>query len=171
MYFCIWSSCADNTLVTVTWCLPLLSLLLPFPSSSPSLYCLLLLLRTPPIHSLFTSPHFNFYSSVPFLSPSVLLASLPSSFHSLSHSSLPSPFPLPSPLHSPPLPPLIPSLPAHLDLSGSSTGDDLSLLPFCKEPALPSEGEGLSLDHMSMSEGSGRDSEEESRKGNSEIRE
>ena len=50
----------------------------------------------------------------------------------------------------------MPSLPAHLDLSGSSTGDDLSLLPFCKEPAPPSEGEGLSLDHMSVSEGSGR---------------
>ena len=147
MYFCIWSSCAYNTLVTVTWCLPLFSFLFPFPSSSPSLCCLLLLLRTPPIHSLFTSPHFNFYSSVPFFSPFVLLASPP---HSLSHSSLPSPPPFTPP---PPLLPLIPSLPAHLDLSGSSTGDDLSLLPFCKEPAPPNEGEGLSLDHMSVSEG------------------
>ena len=31
-------------------------------------------------------------------------------------------------------------------------GDDLSLLPFCKEPSPPSEGEGMSLDHMSVSE-------------------
>ena len=55
----------------------------------------------------------------------------------------------------------MPSLPAHLDLSGSSTGDDLSLLPFCKEPAPPSEGEGLSLDHMSVSEGEWQGSEGE----------
>ena len=131
MYFCIWSSCAYSTLVTVTWCLLLLGLLLPFP-----LYCLLLL-----VHPLFVlcSP----------LRTSIFLPSpLPSSrcspcitFPFLSHSSLPS------------LSPLIPSLPAHLDLSGSSTGDDLSLLPFCKEPALSSEGEGLSLDHMRVSEG------------------
>ena len=70
------------------------------------------------------------------------------------HLAFPSPLPSPLPVpFYPSLLPLIPSLPAHLDLSGSSTGDDLSLLPFCKEPAPPSEGEGLSLDHMSVSEG------------------
>ena len=58
-----------------------------------------------------------------------------------------------------PFPP--PSLPAHLDLSSSSMGDDLSLLPFCKEPSPPSEGEGLSLDHMSVSGGMGGGDEEE----------
>ena len=48
------------------------------------------------------------------------------------------------------------SVGAHCSLlSRPSTGDDLSLLPFCKEPAPPSEGEGLSLDHMSVSEGRG----------------
>ena len=52
-----------------------------------------------------------------------------------------------------PISSLPPSLPAHLDLSGSFTEDDLSLLPFCKEPSPPSEGEGLSLDHMSVSKG------------------
>ena len=68
-------------------------------------------------------------------------------------SPLPIPFTVPPPLSSPPpftppppLLPLVPSLPARLDLSGSSTGDDLSLLPFCKEPAPPSEREELSLD-------------------------
>ena len=60
--------------------------------------------------------------------------------------------------HLPSFPPFatrlltVSSLPAHLDLSASSTGDDLSLLPFCKEPSPPSEGEGMSLDHMSVSE-------------------
>ena len=60
--------------------------------------------------------------------------------------------------HLPSFPPFpthfltVSSLPAHLDLSASSTGDDLSLLPFCKEPSPPREGEGMSLDHMSVSE-------------------
>ena len=34
------------------------------------------------------------------------------------------------------------SLPAHLDLSGSSTGDNLSPLPFCKEPGPASQQGG-----------------------------
>ena len=60
-----------------------------------------------------------------------------------------------------------PSLSAHLDLSGSSTGDDLSLylLPFCKEPGPHSKEEGLSLDHMSVSEGEMQSSEEEGKEG------
>ena len=79
----------------------------------------------------------------------------------------PPPLPYPSLLPSPPFPssPSLPfpppSLPAHLDLSSSSMGDDLSLLPFCKEPSPPSEGEGLSLDHMSVSGGMGGGGEEE----------
>ena len=96
--------------------------------SSLSLYCLPV--STPPI--LF-SPYFNFSPLLSFppmcvlYSPHLLLLS-PSIPLSSPFPSIPLSFPIPSLL------PLVPSLPAHLDLSGSSTGDDLSLLPFCKEP-------------------------------------
>ena len=132
-------------------------------------YCLMMFATTysalcSPLPYIACSCFYTFYllfvllSTLEFLLPSPLPSFLCSPC-------ITSPFPLPSPL------PLIPSLPAHLDLSGSSTGDDLSLLPFCKEPTPPSEGEGLSLDHMSVSEGSGRESEGEGRKGNSEMTE
>ena len=94
MYFCIWSSCAYNTLVTVTWCLPLLSLL--FPSLLPPLpsvacscfYIHLLFTLCLPLHTSIFTP----------LSPSFL------PLFSLHHFPIPSPTPLspPHPLYCPP---------------------------------------------------------------------
>ena len=136
----------------------------PFPSCLP--------VSTPPIHYSFL-PTLHFFSPPPAVLPSYVRTLLPSSPVALPFRSPLLPFMLDSPFllfpphsFSPPLLlPLVLSLPAHLDLSGSSTGDDLSRLPFCKEPALPSEGEGLSLDHMSVSERSGRGNKGEGKEG------
>ena len=133
------------------------SLLLPFP-------LLLACVHTP--YSLFLSPHTSLFLPSP-CRPSLLCAysiplisscftlSFPSSplYPRFPFPSLPSPFILPSP----------PS-PSCSQSAGTSRLEWL-LYRGRQEPALPSEGEGLSLDHMSVSEGSGKGNKGEGKEG------